>query len=49
LFAKAIVKATTYYNDPAKVLEACEELGTGMPGLEISKMPLHELMQTRGW
>src|SRR5271170_2581661 len=49
LFAKAIVKAATYFNDPAKLLEACEELGTGMPGLEISKLPLHELMQTRGW
>jgi pyridoxal 5'-phosphate synthase pdxS subunit len=49
LFAKAIVKAATYFNEPHKVLEACEDLGTGMPGLEISKLPLHELMQTRGW
>ncbi|MDQ6675801.1 MAG: pyridoxal 5'-phosphate synthase lyase subunit PdxS [Acidobacteriota bacterium] len=49
LFAKAIVKAATYYNDPAKILEASESLGIGMPGLDISKLPEHELMQTRGW
>ncbi len=49
LFARAIVKATTYYNDPAKVLEASEMLGIGMPGLDISKLQEHELMQTRGW
>ncbi|HWF46571.1 MAG TPA: pyridoxal 5'-phosphate synthase lyase subunit PdxS [Bryobacteraceae bacterium] len=47
--AKAIVKAATYYNDPVKLLEASEELGEAMPGLEISKLPEGELMQTRGW
>jgi pyridoxal 5'-phosphate synthase pdxS subunit len=47
--AKAIVKAATYYKDPAKLLEASEELGDAMPGLEISKLPEAELMQTRGW
>jgi pyridoxal 5'-phosphate synthase pdxS subunit len=47
--AKAIVKAATYYNDPVKLLEASEELGEAMPGLEISKLPESELMQTRGW
>jgi len=47
--AKAIVKAATYYQDPVKLLEASEELGEAMPGLEISKMQEGELMQTRGW
>jgi pyridoxal 5'-phosphate synthase pdxS subunit len=47
--AKAIVKAATYFNDPAKLLEASEDLGEAMPGLEISKMAEGELMQTRGW
>lgn len=47
--AKAIVKAATYYKDPAKVLEASEELGDAMPGLDVSKMAESELMQTRGW
>ena len=47
--ARAIVKATTYYKDPIKLLEASENLGIGMPGLDISKMHESELMQTRGW
>ncbi|MEX2261659.1 MAG: pyridoxal 5'-phosphate synthase lyase subunit PdxS [Bryobacteraceae bacterium] len=47
--ARAIVKAATYYNDPAKLLEASEELGMAMPGLDISKLPEGELLQTRGW
>jgi len=47
--AKAIVKAATYYRDPVKLLEASEELGEAMPGLEISKMAESELMQVRGW
>src|SRR3984885_8094050 len=47
--AKAIVKAATYYQDPEKLLEASEELGEAMPGLDIAKLPEGELMQTRGW
>jgi len=47
--AKAIVKAATFYKDPVKVLEASEELGIGMAGLDISKLAESELMQTRGW
>ena len=47
--AKAIVKAATYYKDPAKLLEASEDLGMAMPGLDVSKLAETELMQTRGW
>ncbi len=47
--AKAVVKAATYYRDPAKLLEACEDLGEPMRGLDVSKLPEGELMQTRGW
>jgi pyridoxal 5'-phosphate synthase pdxS subunit len=47
--AKAIVKAATYYRDPVKLLEASEELGEAMPGLDINKLPEGELLQTRGW
>jgi pyridoxal 5'-phosphate synthase pdxS subunit len=47
--AKAIVKAATYYNDPEKLLEASEDLGMAMPGLDISKLPESELMASRGW
>jgi len=47
--ARSIVMATTYYKDPHKLLEASEGLGMAMPGLDISKLPESELMQTRGW
>jgi pyridoxal 5'-phosphate synthase pdxS subunit len=47
--ARAIVKAATFYNDPAKLLEASEELGIGMLGLDIAKLSEGELLQTRGW
>ena len=42
--ARAIVKAATYYNDPAKLLEASEELGEAMRGLDVSKLPESELL-----
>jgi pyridoxal 5'-phosphate synthase pdxS subunit len=47
--ARAIVKAATYYRDPVKLLEASEELGEAMPGLDIRQMEEKELLQTRGW
>ncbi len=47
--AKAIVKAATYYNDPEKLLEACEELGDAMRGQSVAQMEEGELLQTRGW
>jgi pyridoxal 5'-phosphate synthase pdxS subunit len=48
-FAKAVVKAATYWKDPIKVLEASEELPDGMVGLDIRQMPEDQLMATRGW
>jgi pyridoxal 5'-phosphate synthase pdxS subunit len=47
--ARAIVKATAYYNDPAKLLEASMDLGEAMPGLEIGSIPETELLAGRGW
>ncbi len=47
--ARAIVKAATYFNDPRTVLEASEELGDAMRGLDVSKIAESELLQTRGW
>ncbi len=47
--ARAIVKATTHYNDSKMVLEASEELGEAMRGLDVSKLAESELLQTRGW
>ncbi|MFP5263299.1 MAG: pyridoxal 5'-phosphate synthase lyase subunit PdxS [Blastocatellia bacterium] len=47
--ARAIVKATTHYSEAHLVLEASEELGDAMPGLDVSKLPESEMLQTRGW
>jgi len=47
--AKAIVRATTHYNEPAVVAECSEELGEAMRGLDVSKLKPEELLQTRGW
>lgn len=47
--ARAIVKATTHFNDPLIVLEASKDLGEPMPGLDVAKLPEEELLQTRGW
>ncbi len=47
--AAAIVKATTFFSDPEKLLESCEDLGEPMPGLDITSLDEGELLQTRGW
>jgi pyridoxal 5'-phosphate synthase pdxS subunit len=47
--AKAIVAATTYYNDPKVLAEVSKDLGEAMVGIEISTIPDHERMQERGW
>jgi pyridoxal 5'-phosphate synthase pdxS subunit len=47
--AKAIVKATTHYNDPKIILEASEELGEAMKGLDVRQLDEKDLLQTRGW
>lgn len=45
--AKAIVLATTYYNDPKVLAEVSEDLGEAMVGLEIKE--LTEKLSERGW
>jgi pyridoxal 5'-phosphate synthase pdxS subunit len=47
--ANAIVKAAKNFDNPEKLLEASRALGDAMPGLDVSKIPEGELMQTRGW
>jgi len=47
--AKAIVLATTHYDDPDIVAKASEGLGDAMPGLEMSDIPEQELLHKRGW
>ena len=47
--AKAIVKATTHFDDPKAVLEAHEELGEAMPGIDVRQLEEKDLLATRGW
>ncbi len=47
--AKAIVLATTHYDDPDVVARASEGLGEAMPGLEMSQIPEEEQLNKRGW
>lgn len=47
--AKAIVKATAYYNDPKIIAEVSEDLGEAMKGLEISKIAPENILANRGW
>ena len=47
--AKAIVDATTYYNDSDKLASISNDLKKAMKGLDISEIPSDEMMQDRGW
>jgi pyridoxal 5'-phosphate synthase pdxS subunit len=47
--AKAIVKATTHFRDPAIIAEVSRGTGTPMRGLELSEIPESEVLAKRGW
>ena len=47
--AKAIVAATTHYNDSKLLAKVSKGLGEAMPGIDISQIPDTERMQERGW
>ena len=47
--AEAIVKATTYYNDPKILAEVSEDLGAAMDSLDIRQIDEKDLMAGRGW
>jgi pyridoxal 5'-phosphate synthase pdxS subunit len=48
-FAKAIVEATTHYQDYKLIAELSKELGVAMKGVEISSILPENRMQDRGW
>ncbi|WP_194747716.1 pyridoxal 5'-phosphate synthase lyase subunit PdxS [Staphylococcus chromogenes] len=48
-FAKAIVQATTHYQDYELIGKLAKDLGTAMKGLDINSLSLEERMQERGW
>jgi len=47
--ARAIVEATTHYDDPKIIAQVSEGLGEAMKGIEISQIATAERMQDRGW
>jgi len=47
--AKAIVRATTHYQDPEIIAEVSRNLGDPMVGINLDKLPEQELMARRGW
>jgi len=47
--AKAIVRATTHYQDPQIIAEVSEDLGKAMSGIDINGLTDAEKMADRGW
>jgi pyridoxal 5'-phosphate synthase pdxS subunit len=46
--ARAIVEATTFYQDPGKIATVSKNLGEAMVGINIETLPAEERMQDRG-
>jgi pyridoxal 5'-phosphate synthase pdxS subunit len=47
--ARAIVEATTHYNEPEIIAEVSKGLGEAMVGISVSSIPQGQLMAGRGW
>jgi pyridoxal 5'-phosphate synthase pdxS subunit len=47
--ARAVVHATTHWDEPGEVLNASRGLAAAMPGLEIGTIPEEERLARRGW
>ncbi len=47
--ARAIVEATTFYNDAQILAKVSRNLGEAMVGIEIETIPASQRMQDRGW
>jgi pyridoxal 5'-phosphate synthase pdxS subunit len=47
--ARAIVEATTHFDDPDVLAKVSHGLGEPMPGLDIKELGEDQLLQTRGW
>ena len=47
--ARAIVRATTHFDDPKVLLEVSEDLTGAMKGLAVAAMSEADMLQTRGW
>ena len=47
--AKAIVQATSHYNDPKILAEISQNLGDPMVGISVSSLTENEILAERGW
>ncbi len=47
--ARAVVRATTHWDEPDEVLAACRGLGDAMEGIELTQLADHERLANRGW
>src|SRR3982751_994578 len=47
--ARAIVRATTHFNDPKVLLEVSNDLAGAMKGLAVAAIAEGDLLQKRGW
>ena len=47
--AKAIVEATTHFNDAEIIARVSRGLGDAMSGLSTASLAPEELLETRGW
>jgi pyridoxal 5'-phosphate synthase pdxS subunit len=47
--ARAVVEATTHWEDPKRLAEVSRGLGAAMGGIEIDKLAEHEHLAKRGW
>jgi len=47
--ARAVVEATTYFNEPEILAKVSRGLGEPMRGIDIAELGEQGLLQTRGW
>ena len=47
--ARAIVAATAYYDDPARIADASRGLGEAMVGINVADLPAPHRLAERGW
>jgi pyridoxal 5'-phosphate synthase pdxS subunit len=47
--AAAIVKATTFHDDPDVIAKVSRGLGEAMVGINVTELPEHQRLATRGW
>ncbi|RYJ02769.1 MAG: pyridoxal 5'-phosphate synthase lyase subunit PdxS, partial [Actinomycetales bacterium] len=47
--AAAIVRATTFFDDPDVVAKASRGLGEAMVGINVDEIPEPHRLETRGW